>query len=423
MVMELDIVSLEDKANKVAQMEGEEQIQAYLNILKQQEDDDDEGVIKAKETALVKVARLLSNASRRKELITLIKDTRPFVISVSKAKAAKLVRTLIDELMKIKGGRSQEDIDVCTSCIEWAKGQNRTFLRQALQARLITVQIDLEDYGTSLTLANVLLKELKKLDDKGLLVEVQLNESRIFHRIGNLSKARSALTSARMTANAIYVPPQLQAALDMQSGILHAEEKDYTTAYSYFFEAFEQYQSLASDEASMALKYMLLSKVMLGHSGDVQQLVQGKASAHSGPDVDAMCEIALAQKNRSLKELEAVLSKRKDVLSGDVVVITHLNDLLDSTFAKNLLRLIEPFSVVEVTHVAKLIDLPHGKVETKLSQMILDKELLGILDQGNGNLRLFPAEVKGSVHKGTLETMEHINTVVDSLYGHAQQLG
>lgn len=79
----------------------------------------------------------------------------------------------------------------------------------------------------------------------------------------NPSGKQAALTSARTSANAIYCPPLLQAALDMQSGVLHSEEKDYKTAYSYFYETFEGYSSQDDSKAVLALKYMLLCKIML----------------------------------------------------------------------------------------------------------------------------------------------------------------
>lgn len=154
---------------------------------------------------------------------------------------------------------------LCLECIEWAKEEKRVLLRQSLETRLIALFYDLRKYSEALKLSSTLLKELKKLDDKNLLVEVLLLESKAYHALSNLPRARAALTSARTTANAIYCPPKLQAELDLQSGILHAaDERDFKTAFSYFFEAFESYSSIDQNEdAIIALKYMLLSKIML----------------------------------------------------------------------------------------------------------------------------------------------------------------
>lgn len=53
---------------------------------------------------------------------------------------------------------------------------------------------------------------------------------------------------------------------------------------------------------------------------------------------------------------------------------------------KNLLKIIEPFSHVQIAHLASLLELPFQLVEIKLGKMILDGVLNGMLDQHSGCL-------------------------------------
>lgn len=385
--------------------------------------EDDEENIRAKEQGILNLGEKYKKEGKAKELAELIKATRPFLSLISKAKAAKLVRSLVDFFLDLEAGIGIE-VQLCKECIEWAKEERRTFLRQSLEARLIALYFDTGMYTEALDLATALLKELKKLDDKNLLVEVLLFESKTYHALSNLPKARASLTSARTTANAIYCPPKMQAALDLQSGILHAaDERDFKTAYSYFYEAFEGYDGADSPKALTALKYMLLSKIMLNQAEEVATVCSSKtALKYAGKELEAMRAVATASHKRSLADFQAALKTYKPELEEDAVVRAHLGALYDTMLEQNLCRIVEPYMRVQVDHVAKCIRLPVVQVEKKLSQMILDKKLNGILDQGEGVLIVFDESPLEKTYETVLETIHHMSKVVDTLYQKAKKL-
>ncbi|KAM7372652.1 hypothetical protein PAMP_009804 [Pampus punctatissimus] len=335
------------------------------------------------------------------ELGGLLKYVRPFLNSISKAKAARLVRSLLDLFLDMEAATGQE-VELCLECIEWAKAEKRTFLRQALEARLISLYFDTKCYQEALQLGSQLLQELKKMDDKALLVEVQLLESKTYHALSNLPKARAALTSARTTANAIYCPPKLQAALDMQSGtkqdkLLHINQKKLQPTL---------YRKLYSNQASCS--------IARGCPGPHQR--------QACPATDSLKCVAQASKNRSLADFEKALTEYKAELRDDPIISTHLTKLYDNLLEQNLIRVIEPFSRVQIAHISSLIKLSKGDVERKLSQMILDEKFHGILDQGEGVLIVFEEPVVDKTYEAALETIQNMSKVVDSLYNKAKKL-
>lgn len=78
--------------------------------------------------------------------------------------------------------------------------------------------------------------------------------------------------------------------------------------------------------------------------------------------------------------------------------------------------MIEPYSRVEIAHIAEWIELQIEHVEKKLSQIILTRKFAGTLDQGAGCLIIFEDPRTEEIFPATLETIANVGKVVDSLY-------
>ncbi|KAK0634598.1 hypothetical protein B0T17DRAFT_548764 [Bombardia bombarda] len=404
-------------AQKLAAADPRKAEEIYKEILSKPPSVTSDAAIREYETALISLGELYRDEKNATELVSLVTKSRTVLSSFAKAKTAKLVRQLLD-LFEAIPNSTDIQISVTKSCIEWATSERRGFLRQNLETRLVTLFMAKQSYYEALTLINGLLRELKRLDDKLVLVEVQLLESRVYHALGNISKARAALTSARTSAASVYTPPLLQANLDMQSGMLHAEDKDFNTAYSYFIEALDGYHTQDEPQrAQAALQYMLLCKIMLNLVDDVNQLMTSKqATKYAGQSLEAMKAIARAHANRSLEEYERALASYKYELGSDAFIRNHLRRLYDAMLEQNLIKVIEPFSRVEINHIAKMVGLDTQQVERKLSQMILDKVIIGVLDQGAGCLIIFDETQRDVAYDSALATIEKLSNVVDVLY-------
>merc|ERR1719387_1112264 len=120
-----------------------------------------------------------------------------------------------------------------------------------------------------------------------------------------------------------------------------------------------------------------------------------------------MKAIAAAYKDRSLKGFQEALATFSTECTQDPIVHSHTASLYDKMLEQN---------------IAKLIELPVNVVETKLSQMILDKVFSGTLDQGTGGLIIFEDPSIDQAYKSAVETFQTLDNVVDALMDRSQKI-
>lgn len=402
-----------------------------------------------KERAMYDITRAYCAAHMYEEIVTFLTGStgQAFLSTITKAKTAKVVRQVLDIVCTAAPDALIMQESVARSIITWTEREKRSFLRQRVEAKLASILFSQHKYVEALELCDRLLYELKKLDDKQLLVETHLLESKIHFGLRNVPKAKAALTASRTAANAIYVSPNLQADIDSMSGTIHTEEGDYNTAHSYFLEAFEQLDQMnLLQEAMIALKYMMLCRILdslrvalnLSSTGTVGIRTNSKAAVdlsspgglltgrqgvkYAGRDIEAMSAIAKAASHRDLNEFQTVLTEYTHELQDDLLIKHHLHVLQEQLLESNLIRIIEPYSCVELSHISQQMQMPVSLCERKLSQMILDGKLNGILDQGAGQLVVYEESEKDRAMEKGLQVISHMDAVVTSLFERSKAL-
>jgi 26S proteasome regulatory subunit N6 len=339
-----------------------------------------------------------------------IKNTNnTFLVKLTDKLIAKLKKRkeLLDDVVKI-----------CEEITKFCDETNNISMKSKIQTRLAEVYYIHEHYAKALEICNKVIFDLKRYEDNLGLIQLLLLESKIHYVTNGISKSKAALTSVKTLVTKVYVEPKLQANIDMQAGILAAHEKDFNLAYSYFFEAFDVYNipnQKRRNKGLRAFQYMIMSKIVGDHIEEVNNVVLSKQGKdYLGKEVDALRSIESAVKENSIKLLKENIEKNQEYFK-DPIIRYHINNLHNDLLEKNLIKIIKPYSVVEIDFVAKSIGLNYQDVLNKLRQMILDKKINGILDQGKGSLIIYDVESSNPYLDKSIETFKNLEKVVEAL--------
>ncbi|VDM73537.1 unnamed protein product, partial [Strongylus vulgaris] len=108
-----------------------------------------------------------------------------------------------------------------------------------------------------------------------------------------------------------------------------------------------------------------------------------------GREVDAMKCMAEAFKERSLSKFNKCLKEYNKELMNDPVVSAHSRQLRDSMLEKEIARVIEPYSEIDLAHIQQCVGLTSKQIEKAVCTMLLDKKFYGVIDQHNGTVHVY----------------------------------
>lgn len=107
-----------------------------------------------------------------------------------------------------------------------------------------------------------------------------------------------------------------------------------------------------------------MCKIMNNNKEDVNSLVNGKFGLKYGgsTSIEAMKALAEAHFSSSIVKLSQVFKNFKADIEGDEVIKNHTKLLYDKLLEKNIFKIIESYTRVDVKYIANKLSLEHDVI-------------------------------------------------------------
>jgi len=164
-------------------------------------------------------------------------------------------------------------------------------------------------------------------------------------------------------------------------------ERQWNRASEDFFESFRNYDEAGSPQRIQVLKYLVLANMLTGsevNPFDSQETKPYKTD----PQIKAMTDLVDAYQRREVHSAEKILKDNHSTIMDDGFIRAYIGELLRSLRTSYLIDLIKPYTRLELSFLAKQLNVEISEVEELLIGLILEGKVEGRIDQVGMRLEL-----------------------------------
>jgi len=322
--------------------------------------------------------------TRYKQLLTYIKS------AVTRNHSEKSINSILDYISTSKQMELLQNFyETTLDALRDAKNERLWF---KTMTKLGKLYFDREEFNR---LARILkqLRQSCQTDDgeddlkKGTqLLEVYALEIQMYTAQKNNKKLK-ALYDQSLHIKSAIPHPLILGVIRECGGKMHLREGEFEKAHTDFFEAFKNYDESGSPRRTTCLKYLVLAN-MLMKSGINPFDSQEAKPYKNDVEILAMTNLVTAYQNNDINEFEKILKVNRQTIMEDTFIREHIEDLLRNIRTQVLIKLIKPYTRIQIQFISGELNIETNDVESLLVSCILDNTINGRIDQVSGVLEL-----------------------------------
>lgn len=227
----------------------------------------------------------------------------------------------------------------------------------------------------------------------------------------NDSKRLRAIYPEVEKLSTVINDPRVTGVIKEQFGKMFMKEKQWKKACDELFEGFKCYQEVANANAKTILKYVILASIISNSEINYADTREAKVYQED-KEISALMNLRAAYEKNDYGDILEILNKIKK----DDFMERCLDDFMRNIRLNALVLKIRPYKNVELSYLAKELQISEKEVKTLLVELILDQRIDGKIDQTEGKDSKTYLELS-SAKKDVISKKKHqaISSWLDSL--------